>query len=97
MLYQEFTQEEARELGAFREDALSEQDAISAAYHPYGDPYGENYPKKWDNFYNKWLALDLSRTGGFPSVLLSALLVLTAPFTLSKIWIIDPILQKIRG
>ncbi len=93
MVYQEFTQEEARELGAFREDALSEQDAISAAYYPYG----ENYPTKWDNFYNKWLALDLSRTRGFPSVLLGALLVLTAPFTLSKIWIIDPILQKIRG
>ena len=97
MVYQEFTQEEARELGAFREDALSEKDAISAAYHPYGDPYGENYPTSWDNFYNKWLALDLSRTGGYPSVLLSTLLVLTAPFTLSKIWIIDPIMQKIRG
>ena len=97
MVYQEFTQEEARELGAFREDALSEKDAIRAAYHPYGDPYGENYPTEWDNFYNKWLALDLSRTGGFPSVLLSTLLVLTAPFTLSKIWIVDPILQKIRG
>jgi hypothetical protein len=96
MVYQEFTQEEARELGAFREDALSEKDAISAAYHPYGDPYGENYPTAWDNFYNKWLALDLSRTGGFPSVLLGTLLVLTAPFTLSKIWIIDPIMQKIR-
>ena len=93
MVYQEFTQEEAREFGAFREDALSEQDAISAAYYPYG----ENYPTAWDNFYNKWLALDLSRTGGFPSVLLSTLLVLTSPFTLSKIWIIDPILQKIRG
>jgi len=97
MVYQEFTQEEARELGAFREDTLSEQDAISAAWHPYGDPYGENYPTEWDNFYNKWLALDLTRTGGFPSVLLSTLFVLTAPFTLSKIWIIDPIMQKIRG
>ena len=97
MVYQEFTKEEARELGAFTEDALSEKDAISAAWHPYEDSYGENYPTKWDNFYNKWLALDLSRTGGFPSVSLIALSVLTAPFTLSKIWIIDPILQKIRG
>ena len=97
MIYQKFTQEEARELGAFVEDALSEEDAITAALHPYGNPYGENYPTKWDNFYNKWLALDLSRAGGFPSVLLSTLLVLTAPFTLSKIWIIDPILEKIRG
>ncbi|SFV50531.1 hypothetical protein MNB_SV-8-1182 [hydrothermal vent metagenome] len=93
MVYQEFTKEEARELGAFREDALSEKDAISAAYYPYG----ENCPTAWDNFYNKWLALDLSRTGGFPSVLLGTLLVITAPFTLSKIWIIDPVLQKIRG
>ena len=93
MVYQEFTKEEARELGAFTEDALSEKDAISAAWHPYG----ENYPTKWDNFYNKWLALDLTRTGGFPSVLLMSLLVLTAPFTLSKTWIIDPILQKIGG
>jgi hypothetical protein len=91
MVYQEFTQEEARELGAFVEDALSEQDAISAAWYPYGDPYGENYPTKWDNFYNKWLALDLSRTGGYPSVLLMSLLVLTAPFMLSKIWVINPI------
>jgi len=97
MVYQEFTQEEARELGAFVEDALSEKDAISAAWHPYGDPYGENYPTKWDNFYNKWLALDLTRTGGSPSVLLTTLLVLTAPFTLSKIWIVDPLLHKIRG
>ena len=97
MVYQEFTKEEARELGAFAEDALSEKDAISSAWHPYGDPYGENYPTKWDNFYNKWLALDLTRTGGFPSVLLVSLLVLTAPFTLSKIWIMDPILHKIRG
>ena len=97
MVYQEFTQAEAKELGAFTEDALSEKDAIYAAYHPYGDPYGENYPTKWDNLYNKWLALDLTRTGGYPSVLLSTLLVLTAPFTLTKIWIIDPILQKIRG
>ena len=93
MVHQEFTQEEARELGAFTEDALSEKDAINAAWHPYG----ENYPTEWDNFYNKWLALDLTKTGGFPSVLLMSLLVLTAPFTLSKIWIIDPILQKIRG
>ena len=96
MVYQEFTQEEARELGAFTEDALSEKDAINAAWHPYGDPYGENYPTKWDNFYNKWLALDLSRTGGFPSVLLMSLLVLTAPLTLSKIWIIDPVLKWLR-
>lgn len=96
MVYQEFTQEEARELGAFTEDALSEKDAISAAYRPYGDPYGENYPTEWDNFYNKWLALDLTRTGGFPSVLLMSLLVLTAPFTLSKIWIIDPIINWLR-
>ena len=79
MVYQEFTQEEARELGAFTEDALSEKDAISAVWHPYGDPYGENYPTEWDNFYNKWLALDLTRTGGAPSVLLMSLLVLTAP------------------
>lgn len=97
MIYQEFTQAEARELGAFTEDALSEKDAIYAAYHPYGDPYGESYPTKWDNFYNKWLALDLTRTGGYPSVLLSTLLVLTAPFTLTKIWIIDPLLRKLRG
>jgi len=97
MVYQEFTKEEARELGGFTEDALGEKDAIYAAWHPYGDSYGENYPTKWDNFYNKWLALDLSRTGGFPSVLLMSLLVLTAPFTLSKVWIIDPTLQKIRG
>jgi len=97
IVYQEFIQEESRELGAFTEDTLSELDAISAAWHPYGDPYGENYPTKWDNFYNKWLALDLTRTGRFPSVLLGTLFVLTAPFTLSKIWIIDPILQKIRG
>jgi len=96
MVYQEFTQEEARELGAFTEDALSEKDAISAAYHPYGDPYGENYPTEWDNFYNKWFALDLSRTGGFPSVLLMSLFVLTAPLTLSKIWIIDPVLEWLR-
>ena len=96
MIYQEFTQAEARELGAFTEDALSEKDAIQAAYHPYGDPYGENYPTKWDSFYNKWLALDLTRTGGYPSVLLGTLLVLTAPFTLSKIWIVDPILRKLR-
>jgi hypothetical protein len=96
MVYQEFTQEEARELGAFSEDALSEKDAINAAYHPYGDPYGENYPTKWDNFYNKWLALDLTRTGGSPSVLLTTLLVLTAPFTLSKIWVIDPIMNRLR-
>ncbi len=97
MVYQEFTQEEARELGSFVEDALSEKDAISVAYHPYGDSYGENYPTSWDNFYNKWLALDLSRTGGYPSVLLTTLFVLTAPFTLSKIWIIDPLLKKLRG
>jgi len=96
MIYQEFTQAEARELGAFTEDALSEKDAMSAAYHPYGDPYGENYPTKWDNFYNKWLALDLTRTGGFPSVLLGTLLVLTAPFTLGKIWVIDPIMNYLR-
>jgi len=96
MVYQEFTQEEARELGAFTEDALSEKDAISAAYHPYVDLYGENYPTEWNNFYNKWLALDLTRTGGFPSVLLMSLLVLTAPFTLSKIWVIDPILEWLR-
>jgi len=96
MVYQEFTQEEARELGAFSEDALSEKDAIHAAYHPYGDPYGENYPTKWDNFYNKWLALDLTRTGGSPSVLLTTLFVLTAPFTLSKIWVIDPIMNRLR-
>jgi len=62
------------------EDALSEKDAIITAYHPYGDPYGENYPTEWDNFYNKWLALDLSSTGGYPSVLLMSLLVITAPF-----------------
>ena len=65
--YQEFTQEEAKEFGAFAEDALNEQDAISATYNPYGDSYGENYPTKWDNFHNKWLALDLSKTGGYPS------------------------------
>jgi len=91
MIYQEFTQEEARELGAFVEDALSEKDAITAALHSYEDFYEENYPTKWDNFYNKWLALDLSRTGGYPSVLLMSLLVLTAPFMLSKIWVINPI------
>ena len=34
MVYQEFTQEEAKDLGAFVEDALSEQDAIiSASLH----------------------------------------------------------------
>ena len=97
MVYQEFTQEEAKDLGAFVEDALSEQDAISSAWYPCGDPYEENYPTKRDNFYNKWLSLDLSRTGGYPSVLLMTFFVLTAPFTLSKIWIIDPILQRIRG
>ena len=96
MVYQEFTQEEARELGAFTEDALSEKDAISAVWHPYGDPYGENYPTAWDNFYNKWLALDLTRTGRFPSISLIILSVLTAPFTLSKIWIMHPIFHKIR-
>jgi hypothetical protein len=32
MVYQEFTKEEARELGAFREDALSEKDAIQRAF-----------------------------------------------------------------
>lgn len=93
MLYQEFTQEEARELGAFVEDALSEEDAIIATWYPHG----ENYPTKWDSVYNKWFALDLTRTGGYPSVLLMTLLVLTAPFTLSKIWILDPLLKKIRG
>lgn len=35
--YQEFTQEEAKEFGAFAEDVLNEQDAISATYNPYGD------------------------------------------------------------
>jgi len=76
---------------AFVEDALSEEDAIESQLYPYGRP------SKWNEFYNKWLALDLTRTGGFPSVLLGTLFVLTAPFTLSKIWIIDPIMQKIRG
>jgi hypothetical protein len=42
------------------------------------------------------LALDLTRTGGSPSVLLTTLLVLTAPFTLSKIWVIDPIMNWLR-
>lgn len=97
MIYQEFTQEEAKELGAFVEDALSEKDAITAALHLYDDFYEENYPIKWDNFYNKWLSLDLSRTGGYPSVLLTILFVLTTPFTLSKIWIFDPLLKKLRG
>ncbi len=97
MVYQEFTQEESRELGAFAEDALSEQDIITATLHSYEDCYEENYPTKWDHFYNKWVALDLSRTGGFPSVLLSTLFVLTAPFTLTKIWVIAPLLKKIRG
>ena len=97
MIYQEFTQEEAKELGAFVEDALSEKDAITAALHSYEDFYEESYPIKWDNFYNKWLSLDLSRTGGYLSVLLTTLFVLTAPFTLSKIWIIDPLLKKMRG
>lgn len=96
MVYQEFTKEEAKELGAFVEDALSEKDAINAAYFPYGDPYRKNYPTSWDNFYNKWLALDLSRTGGFPSVLLGTFLMFTAPFTLGKIWMIDPIMYWLR-
>ena len=93
MVYQEFTQEEARELGAFTEDALSEQDVISAAWHPYENLYGENYPTKWDKFYNKWFALDLTRTEGAPSALLWIGLIVTAPITLSKIWIYDPIKQ----
>ena len=96
MVYQRFTQEEAKELGAFVEDALSEQDAINSAWHPYGDTYGENYPTKWDIFYNKWLALDLSRTGGYPSVLLTSFLVLTAPIMLTKIWILDPVKQWVN-
>jgi len=91
VIYQKFTQEEAKELGAFVEDALSEKDAISAAWHPYGDSYDDNYPTKQDHFYNKWLALDLSRTGGFPSVLLMSLLLLTASFTLGKVRVVDSI------
>ena len=90
-MIQEFTQEEAKELGAFVEDALSEKDAITAALHSYEDFYEENYPTKWDNVYNKWVALDLSRTGGFPSVLLMSLLVLTASFTLGKVRVVDSI------
>lgn len=92
MVYQEFTQEQAKELGAFVEDAISENDVINAAQHPYG----ENTPTKWDNFYNKWFSLDLSRTGGFPSVLLMTFFILTSPFTLSKIWIIDPVINWLR-
>jgi hypothetical protein len=96
MVYQEFTQEEAKELGAFVEDAISENDILDSTLYPYGNFYAENYPTKWDTFYNKWFSLDLSRTGGFPSVSLMALFVLTSPFTLSKIWIIDPLLKKLR-
>jgi len=33
MVYQEFTKEEARELGAFTEDALSEKDALRIISH----------------------------------------------------------------
>jgi len=92
MIYQEFTKEESRELGAFKEVALSEQDAIHAVQYPYG----KNHPSAWDNFYNKWLAMDLTRTGGFPSVSLVVLLIITAPITLTKLWLIDPIIQKIK-
>ena len=64
---------------AFVEDALSDEDAIESQLYPYGRL------SKWNEFYNKWLALDLTRTGGSPSVLLGTLLVFASPFKFIKI------------
>jgi len=65
--------QEIREL-AFIEDALSEEDAIESMYYPYGRA------SKWNNFYNKWFSMDLTKTGGFPSHLMMLTWVLTGPF-----------------
>ena len=59
---------------AFIEDALSEEDAIESMYYPYGRS------NKWDNIYNKWFAMDLTKTGGSPSHLMMLTWVLTGPF-----------------
>ena len=65
--------QEMREL-AFVEDAISEDDAIESMYYPYGRP------SKWDLFYDKWFALDLTKTGGSPSYFMMLTWVLSAPF-----------------
>ena len=65
--------QEMREL-AFVEDAISEDDAIESMYYPYGRP------SKWDLFYDKWFALDLTEIGGSPSYLIILTWVLSAPF-----------------
>jgi len=59
---------------AFVEDALSEEDAMESMLYPYGSP------SKWETFYNKWFAIDLTKTGGSPSYLMALTWVLTGPF-----------------
>jgi hypothetical protein len=62
---------------AFVEDALSEEDAIESMLYPHGRP------SKWETFYNKWFAIDLTKTGGSPSYLMILTWIILAPF----IWI----------
>ena len=59
---------------AFVEDALSEEDAIESMYYPHGRP------SKWNDFHHKWFSMDLTKTGGSPSYLMTITWVLTAPF-----------------
>jgi len=62
---------------AFVEDALSEEDAIESMHYPHGRP------SKWNYFHNKWFSMDLTKTGGSPSYLMTITWVLTVPF----IWV----------
>ena len=68
----EADKKEIREL-TFVEDALVEEDVIESMLYPYGRP------SKLDLFCDKWFAIDLTKTGGYPSYPMILTWILTAP------------------